>query len=116
MPSKPMRPCNHVGCSQLVTSGYCEQHTKDKQVRQVYDKQRGSNTERGYGYRWSLIRARFLKANPLCHDCLNETPQQVTPAKEVHHILAKKKGGDDNDENLMSLCRKHHSIRTARGE
>ena len=116
MAMRPLRTCNHPGCPELVQSGYCTQHTKDKQSTRLYDKQRGSNTARGYGYAWSLTRLQFLKANPLCHDCLNDKPEQVTPAKEVHHILAKRKGGKDDHDNLMSLCHRHHSIRTFRGE
>jgi len=112
-PMRPLRPCLYPSCPKLVQSGRCDKHKPDKQNIKLYDKQRGSNTERGYGYAWSLVRLDFLRHNPLCYDCL---PEQVKPAKEVHHILAKRKGGKDNNDNLMSLCRRCHSIRTARGE
>ena len=115
MAQRAKRPCAKIGCPELIAGGtkYCDKHIKDARN---YDKQRGTAAERGYDYRWSLIRLRFLAEHPLCYDCLNEKPEQITPAKEVHHILAKRKGGKDDYDNLMSLCRRHHSIRSLRGE
>jgi len=45
-------------------------------------------------------------------------PEVVTPAIDVHHI---RKIADRPDlrltlANLMSLCKRHHAIRTQRGE
>ena len=112
MPIKPKRPCRHPGCPELVDSGYCEKHTKQEQ--RSYDKQRGTAAERGYNYRWSLIRLRFLKEFPLCYDCL--ALGRVEVANEVHHIEALRDGGTNEWNNLMSLSKACHSKRTARGE
>jgi len=109
-----MKFCLHPGCTTLVEGGRCPEHEKHDRIQ--YDKARGSNTERGYGYAWSLIRKRYLQRNPLCVDCLQGKPERVTVASEVHHITKKRDGGTDRDENLMALCKKHHSARTMRGE
>jgi len=55
-----------------------------------------------------------LAQQPLCEDCLAEG--RVTIGGEVHHIIAKRDGGEDSFDNLMTLCKSHHSQRTARGE
>ncbi len=33
---------------------------------------------------------------------------------DAHHIIPEGVGGPDEDENLISLCRKHHSLAEAR--
>lgn len=38
----------------------------------------------------------------------------VTPATEVDHILPKRLGGSDDDDNLQALCKHHHSSKTVR--
>ena len=35
---------------------------------------------------------------------------------EVHHIQAKRAGGENSFDNLMTLCKSHHSQCTAKGE
>ena len=110
MAMRPLRPCLHTGCPELVSSGRCDKHKVD---HRECDRHRGSSTERGYGARWQRYRLQFLRANPLCVDCL---PDRITPAKEVHHIVAKRDGGKDDYDNLMSLCRPCHSRRTSKGE
>ena len=85
-----------------------------KQAQRVIDERRGSASSRGYDRRWQRIRAMYLRAHPLCVDCQAE--RRVTAATEVHHIKALRDGGDHNDDNLMALCKSHHSSRTGRGE
>lgn len=55
-----------------------------------------------------------LAIQPLCQDCLAVGRTEI--GVEVHHIKAKRDGGDNSFENLMTLCKSHHSQRTARGE
>ena len=107
MPSKPMRPCSHCGCNQLVVSGYCDHHKKDKQT---YDRYRGSSTERGYGARHRRIREVVRREEPLCMECLKTG--QVTPSNEMEHI----DGNALNTEraNLQMLCKACHSRKTIR--
>lgn len=58
-------------------------------------------------------RARRLAAEPLCRDCLAETPPRITAATRWDHITPLAHGGDDTDENGRALCEPHHLIRTA---
>ena len=48
----------------------------------------------------------FTRDNFLCTEC-------KTPGKylEVHHIVERKHGGDDREENLLTLCEDCHSLR-----
>ena len=105
MPNRPKRLCNHPGCPELVASGYCDKHAKQKQ--QQYDKQRGNFRQRGYTTAWDKVRAIKIKHNPLCERC--EKKGIVTPAALVHHIVSLSKGGElSNINNLMSLCVQCH--------
>lgn len=47
--------------------------------------------------------SRYRIKKPYCEICLN-------PKIEVHHIIFRSQGGPDSEENLISLCRKHHSL------
>jgi len=112
MPYKPKRPCAYTGCGRLaVSEQYCAEHKKqmDKQYNQH---QRDPDSNKRYGRSWKRIRDRYIKAHPLCEEC--EKQGRLTPAKEIHHILPLSKGGGNNQENLMSLCKSCHSSITAR--
>lgn len=77
------------------------------------EKRRGSSSKRGYGYQWQKARERFLKANPLCVHC--ECEGHATIATDVDHITPHK--GDKTlfwvETNWQSLCKPHHSSKTA---
>lgn len=66
-----------------------------------------------YGSQWQKIRAMVLRAQPLCVTC--EAEGQLTVATVVDHIQDHK--GDTalfyDRENLQSLCKRHHDIKTA---
>jgi 5-methylcytosine-specific restriction protein A len=116
MPSRAGTPCSDRACSGVVHSGVCgrcgvRRGGKDR----AYDAGRGSASQRGYDATWQRVRRMHLANKPLCHDCFNEGGR-VTIATEVHHIIAKRDGGTNEFENLMSLCKSHHSQRTAKGE
>lgn len=72
--------------------------------------------ERGYDNSWRKVRKHHLLYNPLCVDCLKNG--LYTPGNEVHHIhkLADYPHLRDDPNNLMTLCKSCHSIRTSRGE
>lgn len=69
-----------------------------------------------WSVRWRRLRMAHLAEHPLCVDCQGQG--RTTPATEVHHVT--KRRVDPNAEldrdNLMSLCKACHSVRTARGE
>lgn len=119
MPSKALKFCNHPGCSELVTGGYCEKHQaefedkikNEKKKRETY---RASASERGYGSRWQKASKLFLLKHPLCAECLKRG--MTTPAKEVDHIVPHK--GDMklfwDRRNWQGLCHQCHSRKTAK--
>jgi len=68
---------------------------------------RASAASRGYGRRWRRLASLVLAGSPWCSDCLTE------PSSEVHHLVAKRDGGEDDAANLLALCKSCHSKRTA---
>ncbi len=77
---------------------------------------RPSAARRGYDHHWQRVRLVHLALHPLCVDCREQG--RLTPAAQVHHV-AKVSDRPDllcDPDNLMSLCERCHSRRTARGE
>ncbi|NBF13078.1 HNH endonuclease [Pseudomonas sp. Fl4BN1] len=80
---------------------------------QPADQQRGTSTQRGYGYRWQQARAGYLRKHPLCVEC--EKLGRVEPATDLDHITPHR---GDNDlfwdrSNWQPLCHPCHSRKTA---
>lgn len=71
---------------------------------------RASAARRGYGRRWRRIRDRYLAKHPFC-----ETDECGDLGVDVHHKVPKRLGGSDEDSNLMTQCKRHHSQKTRRG-
>ena len=74
---------------------------------------KGSASERGYGYAWQKLRKQALKRdNYLCQECLMQgklTPLCVKPYDHaVDHRLPKSQGGTDDLSNVRSLCSACH--------
>lgn len=112
MATKPKRPCNRVGCRNLTTQRFCEEHRQQDQRDR--DRYRGSAHERGYDSRWRRASKRFLRENPLCVRC--DTNGFVRASEVTDHIVPHK--GDmelfwDRD-NWQALCKRCHDIKTAR--
>lgn len=106
MPTSMRRACRVQGCTQSATrNGYCAAHAQAyEQKRQA---ERGTASERGYGYRWGKLRLMVLRAQPACAVC-------GQPATDVDHITPKSRGGTDNLDNLQSLCHACHTRKTMR--
>lgn len=115
MPSKAAIACKRSGCPGLVRNGVCSVCGRMAQrVRALrYDSQRGTPAQRGYDGRWQRRRVLFLRAHPLCAEC--QRHGLVTAATDVHHVIALRNGGGDEDENLEALCHPCHSRITGRG-
>lgn len=110
MPQRPLRPCPRPGCGQLTRGGPCERH------RRQSERDRGSASARGYGRRWQKAREIYLAEHPWCAECLRHGHRVL--AQEVDHIIPHR--GDPalfwRRSNWQSLCKTHHSEKTARGE
>jgi 5-methylcytosine-specific restriction protein A len=108
MPYLAKRPCSYPGCPSI---GQCPVHTKLRLTRQEvnrrHDATRGTFTQRGYGYRWTVRRAAYLKMHPFCVVC----GQRGTV---VDHITPKRLGGSDMNHNLQALCATCHNRKTGR--
>ena len=106
MPKRPKRPCSHPGCGRLTDDRYCDEHRQIAEHH--YNKyQRDPDTSQRYGRAWRRIRARYIQAHPLCEQC--EKEDRMTPAQEVHHMLALANGGTHEENNLLALCKSCHS-------
>lgn len=58
-------------------------------------------------------RASWLERHPLCVHCLAEDPPRTTAAVTPDHIVPLEQGGADDENNLQSLCKKHHDAKNA---
>ena len=106
MPRKPKKPCGYPGCPELVEGTYCEKH--QKLANREYNRyKRNPASNKRYGREWRKIRNYFIAYHPFCKMCLDEG--RYVLAEEVHHIKPLNEGGDNSPENLMSLCKGHHS-------
>lgn len=99
MPRRTPHPCAQPGCPTLTTSSHCPDHAP-----QSWQHDRTAH-QRGYGRRWQALRARILRAEPLCRTC-------GAPATDVDHITPRHLGGTDDPTNLAPLCRTCHQQKT----
>ena len=108
MPRRPMTPCQHPGCPNLVTPGtkFCDVH---KALHPEVIRSAGS---RGYTRQWQKASKAYLAAHPLCVRCMAEG--RYTKATVVDHI--KPHRGDQtlfwNQDNWQSLCKSCHDRKT----
>ena len=111
MPGKPLRPCRHPGCCELVADGYCEAH----RPKTVERSEEAKEWHRLYNRSdWPVLRGAQLLREPWCRECARQGIR--TRATDVDHIVDHK--GDlarflDRD-NLESLCHSCHSRKTRR--
>ncbi|RKR79607.1 HNH endonuclease [Marinobacter nauticus] len=116
MPRRPLKPCAAAGCHELLRGQrYCDKHQPaPRQYNRAKERERGSSTQRGYGYKWRQARRDWLMANPLCAECNRQG--RITAATDVDHIIPHR--GDLklfwSRSNWQSLCHPCHSRKTAR--
>lgn len=108
MPHKPDKPCSYPGCPNLVPAGqsFCPEHLK--QMNQTYERYgRDPAVRRHYGKEWRKVRGIYIKTHPFCEECYRNGV--MTRAEHVHHIVPLSEGGNNNFDNLESLCKSCHS-------
>ena len=97
-----------------LTDGQMNRSRKPKPFESVID--RPSAARRGYDRKWREARASWLREHPLCVEC--ETKGRFVAAVVVDHIVPHR--GDLtlfwDRLNWQSLCTRHATIKTARGE
>lgn len=88
MPERIKKPCAKIGCPNITTKQYCNEHMHlVKDALKAYDKQRGSAYKRGYTKEWSRQAKAFLALpnNQFCKlrlkGCtgLAECPDHIIP-------------------------------------
>ena len=52
------------------------------------------------------LRARLLRANPLCVMCKREG--RIAAAEELDHVVPLHRGGSNDESNLQGLCKRCH--------
>ncbi len=117
MPRRAPRPCGKPGCPRLTREKrrLCTEHLREWEARRAaalaerrkrYDAKRPSAHKRGYGRRWRKLRDMVLARSPVC-EC-------GALATEVDHKVARAKGGTDEWDNLVAMCKSCHSKKTRR--
>lgn len=113
MGSKPLRPCRHPGCCQLVADGYCEAH-RPKRVECRSDAAKQWHKLYKLDIWTKELRPTQLAKEPWCRECAKAGVR--VKAEEVDHIVDHK--GDmalfTDRNNLQSLCHNCHSRKTMR--
>ncbi|MFK3938927.1 HNH endonuclease [Alkalihalobacillus sp. NPDC078783] len=110
MPSKPRRPCNHVGCTVITDQPYCNKHKVVAKASKDFDNRRGSASSRGYDARWRKARKMYLRRNPLCVRC--EMNNDLVSATIVDHIKPYEVDMQLfwNEKNWQALCKTCHCL------
>ena len=112
MPLAMKKRCGVRGCPNTTRNRFCEEHAPI--AAKIYDRKRGSTTERGYDGAWKKLsqQRRDLDAY-LCQDCLKRGV--LTPSPLVDHIIPIHVRTDWRLEigNTQVLCTNCHRIKTS---
>lgn len=103
MPNRMKTGCRYPGCGNLARGRYCTEHAGAMGARRL------TSAQKGYGAEWRKTRAIKLRLDPLCEEC-------GKPAVDVDHKVAKRRGGSDALDNLRSLCKSCHSVKTVHSD
>jgi len=74
-------------------------------VGAVAPRKGGSATKRDHSRSYKRLRLTVLAEQPLCVYCFNRTPQVISAATIVDHIIALSLGGTNDRDNLTSACK-----------
>jgi 5-methylcytosine-specific restriction protein A len=103
----PTRLCSSPACPEPAeVRGTCRAHASEqrKANRSPFDAFYSSKA-------WKVTARRQLFDHPLCQYTLDDGNECGVIADSVHHITELTQGGAPRDpDNLMSVCRSHHSV------
>jgi 5-methylcytosine-specific restriction protein A len=69
-PLRPLRPCLHYGCRELVRGqARCELHTKSRAAQYAADPVRKASQRLYASRRWKDLRLQAIAAEPTCRMC-----------------------------------------------
>jgi 5-methylcytosine-specific restriction enzyme A len=112
VPDLLKKRCGFRGCSNTTRKRYCDEHAA--LATRMYDRNRGSTTERGYDSAWERVaeHRRHLDCG-LCQACLAEG--LVTASPIVDHIIPLHVRPDWRLEigNTQVLCHPCHTRKTS---
>ncbi|WP_177227031.1 HNH endonuclease [Saccharopolyspora shandongensis] len=101
MPTAPPTRCSADGCTELTTTGRCDEHKRKPWQQRSRHQPRGRLARRDVAFK-----AEHLRVEPNCRSC-------GRPAEQVDHILPLAKGGAMfNHANAQSLCGPCHDVKT----
>lgn len=115
MPTRGKKYC--IKCSRIATRGaYCEEHAPERNYKA--ENSRRATKQYDWWYKlplWDKMRERQLSREPLCRECV-ASGVYSSRATEADHITPHR--GDwslfIDEDNLQSLCKSHHSRKTAK--
>jgi len=102
------RPCLYPGCSGTkAVRGFCEMHAHKRRAEGRWGCGDRTVTQRTafFDKRWRALRLMHIRRHPLCKQC-------GQAGSDVDHIVPRQDGGSDKPENLQTLCKSCHSIKT----
>jgi len=112
VPDLLKKRCGFRGCPKTTRQRYCDEHAA--LAARMYDRNRGSTSQRGYDSTWERVaeRRRHLDCG-LCQTCLNEG--LVTASQIVDHIIPLHVRPDWRLEinNTQVLCHPCHTRKTS---
>jgi 5-methylcytosine-specific restriction enzyme A len=112
MPNSLKKRCGYPGCPATTRARYCDEHLP--LARKVWDRKRGTTTERGYDYAWKCLAEQRRQLDcGLCQHCLLQGIVRASPL--VDHILPIHIRPDWRLEidNTQVLCPDCHTTKTS---
>ena len=72
---------------------------------------KGNSPNRARGSQWSSLRAKVLREERFCRECLR-FDHEPSRAVICDHITPLAEGGTNDRSNLAGMCRTHHTEKT----
>lgn len=97
----PVRRCLEPGCTNLSKQPRCPEHTRDHHLNR-----RGNLRS---GWQWTTIANRIKRRDGYrCQELIDGKPCGSSIDIEVDHDIPLEQGGTNDDDNLLTRCRRCH--------